>query len=153
MNRNNKIHIYLLVAVAALTLTACKKKKSETTGWEYNNSAWGGFQKNDYAGQETGPGLTLIEGGSFTMGATEQDVTYENNNEERRVTVASFYMDKTEVSNNHYCEYLYWLGRVYQSYPDVYKKALPDTNSWRNKLAFNEPYVRLYLRHPSYQDY
>jgi len=62
-------------------------------------------------------------------------------------------MDKTEVSNNHYCEYLYWLGRVYVSYPDVYKKALPDTNSWRNKLSYNEPYVRLYLRHPSYQNY
>jgi len=35
----------------------------------------------------------------------------------------------------------------------VYKKALPDTLVWREKLAYNEPYTEYYLRHPSYRDY
>jgi gliding motility-associated lipoprotein GldJ len=35
----------------------------------------------------------------------------------------------------------------------VYKKALPDTLVWRKKLAYNEPYVELYLRHPAYHQY
>ena len=65
----------------------------------------------------------FIEGGTFSMGRVEQDVMYEWNNVPRRVTVSSFYLDETEVSNMDYLEYLYWLKRVYgQSYPEVYTK-------------------------------
>ena len=50
--------------------------------------------------------------------------------------------------------HLYWLKRIYGTdYPRVVTKALPDTLVWRNKLAFNEPYVDYYLRHPAYRDY
>ncbi|MGZ4082766.1 MAG: gliding motility lipoprotein GldJ, partial [Bacteroidia bacterium] len=38
-------------------------------------------------------------------------------------------------------------------YPEVFFKALPDTLVWREKLAYNEPYVDYYLRHPAYRDY
>ena len=142
------------VAVLGLMLTGCnKKEKSSATGWNYNDSKWGGFEKHEYAGQETGPGLVLVRGGAFTMGSSEQDVTYEHNNIERKVTVPSFYMDETEVTNNHYREYVWWLSRVYVDYPEVAKNALPDTNVWRSKLAYNEPYVDYYYRHPAYQDY
>jgi sulfatase modifying factor 1 len=72
----------------------------------------------------------------------------------RRVTISSFYMDETEVRNLDYLEYLYWTMRVYSSdYPEIYNNALPDTLVWREKLAYNEPYVLYYLRHPSYRDY
>jgi sulfatase modifying factor 1 len=142
------------LAIAFLLPTSCSKKpSSSTTGWKYNNAKWGGFETHEYAGQETGPGLVLVEGGSFTMGSSEQDVTYEHNNIERRITVPSFYMDETEVSNLHYREYLYWLERVYIDYPIVQKQALPDSLCWRDKLAYNEPYVDYYFRHPAYQHY
>ena len=63
-------------------------------------------------------------------------------------------MDETEVTNFMYLEYLYWLERVYSAdYPEVYRKALPDTLVWRSKLGYNEPYVEFYLRHPAYRDY
>lgn len=150
--RLNKFTIGLL-SVALMTTVACKKEKSSSTGWGYNDSKWGGFEKHEYAGQETGPGLVLVHGGAFTMGSSEQDVTYEHNNIERKVTVPSFYMDETEVTNSHYREYVYWLKRVYLDYPEVATNALPDTNVWRNRLAYNEPYVDLYYRHPAYQDY
>ena len=46
------------------------------------------------------------------------------------------------------------LQRVYGAdYPEVYKKALPDTLVWRNPTSYNEPFVDNYLRHPSYQNY
>jgi gliding motility-associated lipoprotein GldJ len=62
-------------------------------------------------------------------------------------------MDETEVTNFNYLEYLYWLNRVYQNNPLVYKNALPDTLVWRTKLSYNEPLVNYYLRHPAYRDY
>lgn len=129
------------------------RNASTTTGWEYNEPDNGGFEVKDYAGQATGPGLVLIEGGTFTIGRVEQDVIFEWNNSPRRVTVSSFYMDETEVRNVDYREYLYWLGRVFVDYPQVMRDALPDTLVWRRPMAYNEPYVLYYFRHPSYNDY
>lgn len=142
-----------LPLVAVLLLSACSKNKSETTGWKYNNSKWGGFERAKFTEQETGPGLVFIEGGSFIMGQHEQDLTYDHNNVKRTISVPSFYMDETEVSNFHYLEYLYWLLRVHVSNPQIYTGALPDTLVWRNKLSYNEPHVLYYLRHPAYRDY
>ncbi|MBL0342301.1 MAG: SUMF1/EgtB/PvdO family nonheme iron enzyme [Bacteroidetes bacterium] len=144
----------MALVAGALFVTSCSKENSSVTGWNYNEEKNGGFEKVAYEEQETGPGLILIEGGTFAMGRTEQDITIDWDNIPRRVTVSSFYMDESEISNLHYREYLYWLDRVFGTdYPEVYKKALPDTLVWRSKLGFNEPYVELYLRHPAYNDY
>jgi len=146
-------HVSVLVAVILLT-GACKKQTSRTTGWEYNNSKNGGFEVSAFQDQGTGPGLVFIEGGTFTMGQTQDDVLYEWNNQPKRVTVTSFYMDETETRNLDYLEYLYWLARVYGAdYPGVYRKALPDTLVWRDRLAYNEPLVEYYFRHPAYRNY
>jgi sulfatase modifying factor 1 len=140
--------------LAVILLASCGKEKSSVTGWNYNDPKNGGFEVAPYDEQETGPGLVLIEGGTFTMGRTEQDITIDWNNIPRRATVSSFYMDETEVANVHYLEYLYWTTRVFGSdYPEVYNKALPDTLVWRDKVGYNEPLVELYLRHPAYQQY
>ena len=145
---------FALVSVAVL-ISSCggKKQSSSTTGWEYNNQEWGGFEKLDYEGQETGPNLVPIEGGTFLMGQSLEDVTFEWNNEPRRVTVSSFYMDETEVTNIAYREYLYWTKRVYKTYPEVHSEALPDSLVWREELSYNEPFVETYFRHPSFDNY
>jgi len=145
--------LLLLLAGSAL-FASCGKERSGATGWAYNDPKNGGFEKVPFVDQETGPGLVLIEGGSFTMGRVEDDVTFDWNNVPRTVTVSSFYMDETEVTNHNWTEYLYWLKRIYgDSYPEIYSNALPDTLVWRSKVAYNEPYVEYYLRHPAYADY
>lgn len=150
----SKISGLFAIAGGLVLMASCGKEVSSVTGWNYNDPNNGGFQVTPYVEQETGPGLVLIEGGTFSMGRVEQDVLYDWNNVPRRVTVSSFYMDETEITNNHYREYLYWLRRVFGAdYPQVYMKALPDTLVWRDKLSYNEPYVDYYLRHPAYQDY
>lgn len=144
----------LASTAAIMSLSSCSYESSNATGWNYNDPRNGGFEKVLYYEQETGPGLVLIQGGTFVMGATEEMVMEEWRNIPRRVTVSSFYMDETEVSNTYWLEYLYWLQRVYGAdYPEIYKKALPDTLVWRSKLAYNEPFVDYYLRHPAYNDY
>lgn len=143
----------LSVAILGIAIASCSRDASPSTGWDYNNVKHGGFQKLPAADQETGPGLILVEGGTFTMGMVEQDVMFDYNNRPARVTVSSFYMDQTEVRNFDWLEYLYWLGRSYEKYDMVYKNALPDTLVWRSPLAFNEKYVDYYLRHPAYRDY
>lgn len=150
---NKRIFLYSLVA-SIFVFAACSKDVSNSTGWNYNDSRNGGFQKyDDYFEQETGPGLVLVEGGSFMMGQVQQDVMYDWNNSSRKVTVSSFYMDETEVKNLDYREYLHWIGRVFSENREVFWAALPDTLVWRDKLSYNEPMVEHYFRHPSYQNY
>lgn len=154
MMKTNMFRSVGLASAAVILLASCGAERSPVTGWAYNTPENGGFEKVPYEEQETGPGLVLVEGGTYTMGRTETDVTYDWNNIPRRVTVSSFYLDETEVTNFSYLEYLYWTGRVFgPTYPEVYYKALPDTLVWREKLAYNEPYVEYYLRHPAYRDY
>lgn len=149
-----------LILGLGLMATSCGPKVSKRsgasgkTGWAYNDPKMGDFEVAEYVEQETGPGLVLIEGGTFTMGSVEQDVMYDWNSMRRRVTVSSFYMDETEVTNVDYREYLNWVFNVfYDEYPDMYFNALPDTLVWRRGMAYNEPYVQFYFRHPAYNDY
>jgi gliding motility-associated lipoprotein GldJ len=148
-----------VVLIAVLLFTSCIFKKkgkddvSTSTGWKYNDPDMGGFEVALGAEQKTGPGLVLIEGGRFTMGQVQQDVMFDWNNKPRTVTLSSFYMDETEVKNVDYREYLFWLRRVYKDYPEVYRRALPDTLVWRTPMGFNDPYVQYYFRHPSYNNY
>ncbi|MFW5851313.1 MAG: SUMF1/EgtB/PvdO family nonheme iron enzyme, partial [Bacteroidota bacterium] len=91
--------VYSLI-VGMFVITGCADEVSSTTGWNYNDSDNGGFQKyDDFYEQETGPGLVLVEGGSFMMGGVQEDFMYDWNNLARKVTVSSFYMDETEVRN------------------------------------------------------
>jgi len=66
-------------------------------------------------------------------------------------SVQAFWMSKTEVTNKDYREYLVDLKA--SGNMEAYNQALPDTLQWRDKLAYNEPYVEYYFRHPAYNDY
>src|SRR5829696_285879 len=98
-NTMKRLRIHTLVVLATgvvFMITSCGRQKSSVTGWNYNDPSNGGFEVVPYEEQETGPGLILVQGGTFAMGRTEQDVTVEWNNIPRRVTVSSFYMDESE---------------------------------------------------------
>ena len=154
MNKSLISKVVLCLGIIVLFANCKGTDQSATTGWNYDDSEWGGFESAKYTEQMTPPGMVFIEGGSFVMGQTTDNVRYEWHNQPKRVTVSSFYMDECEVTNLDYREYLYWLNRVYGSdYPEVYQNALPDTLVWRSKLSYNEPMVDYYFRHSSWADY
>lgn len=147
---------YVLLATAALA--ACKSKhptsvkpgkESTATGIAYNQKD--GFQVSKFSGQPVGPNLVFIEGGRFTMGSLEEDVMNSRDNRERTVSVQSFYMDETEITNLNYLEYLNAIQR--DSSAEVVTRALPDTTVWANPLSFNDSYVTQYLRYPAFRLY
>ncbi len=154
MIKNTLTLTLTIVVLGLVSLSSCGKEKSSTTGWAYNDPDWGGFEDKPFLGQETGPGLVFIPGGTFMMGNTEQDVMFEHHSMPRRVTVSSFYIDESEVSNISYREYLYWLNRTFgNDYPEIVNAAEPDQQVWRSELSYNEPYVEYYFTHPAYDDY
>ncbi|MFQ3181555.1 MAG: sulfatase modifying factor 1 [Polaribacter sp.] len=54
-------------------------------------------------------GMSLIPGGSFTMGKQDQDVIGTMNAPTKTVSVSPYYMDETEITNNEYKEFVYWV--------------------------------------------
>ena len=153
----------LFVVLVLLTLFNCNNSKtskniSNATGWSINSKD-GGFQyETNYKGQEPGPGLVFIEGGTYTKGMVQDDVMHDWNNTPNQQHVMSFYMDATEVTNMMYLEYLDWIKTNFPkseniTYAGIYDGALPDTLVWRNRLGNTEDLVENYLRHPAYGQY
>lgn len=157
-------HLKLFRPVVGLMImgacaTSCGKKslkdstESNVTGWKYNDKSNGGYQVVVGYEQDTPVGMTFIQGGTFTMGRVIEDVLGDWNNIPRRVTVASFYMDKYEISNVNWREYVYWMSNVFHNSPDLIDAVKPDTLVWREELAYNEPYLEYYFSHVSYNYY
>ncbi len=54
-------------------------------------------------------GMVLVPGGSFVMGKASLDVAGLHNAPTQTVTVRSFYMDETEITNSEYRQFVYWV--------------------------------------------
>ena len=59
--------------------------------------------------QPTPFGMAYIPLGSYTMGVGEEDVAYALVHQPKTVTISAFYMDETEVTNNEYRQFVYWV--------------------------------------------
>ena len=161
MIHTHTLRICLVIAVG-LAVVSCNNSRnydgnSRATGWDLSGRNGGVSYNTDYDGQDAGPGLIFIEGGTFTMGRVQDDVMHDWNNTPTQQHVQSFYIDETEVTNLMYLEYLNWLKQVFppseERYKNIYTGALPDTLVWRNPLGFNENMVNNYLRHPAFHNY
>ena len=65
----------------------------------------------------------------------------------------TLFADETEISNFAWQEYEYWNKAIYGVNSKEHLATLPDTLVWIEKLAYNEPYVKYYYRHPAYKNY
>ena len=151
------LSLVLVFGFASCSKKSSSKNSSRATGWKINDKK-GGFQyATNFKKQEAGPGLVMVEGGTFTMGKVQDDVMHDWNNSANQQHVQSFYLDETEVTNMMYTEYLDWLKRVFppteENYKNIYEGASPDTLVWRNRLGYNETMTNNYLRHPAYAEY
>ena len=54
-------------------------------------------------------GMTLIPGGAFVMGKSGDDFVSVNDAPTKTVTVRSFYMDETEITNSEYRQFVEWV--------------------------------------------
>lgn len=122
---------------------------SSKTGLKYNEE--GGFQVREFKGMEPAPGMVFIQGGTMLMGGGEKDIEFAMNNRERQVTVHSFYIDETEVSNVDYKEFLFYILK--DSGETMYQALYPDTTVWLRDLAFNDPYMMYYYSHDAFNTY
>lgn len=155
MKTSRIVALFSLIVV----FSACAKRElntrvSNTTGWNYFDERTTNFEALEGVGNVNPVGMIAIQGGTFTMGEKDEFITAPRNNPQRAVTVSSFYMDKYEVTNLNWREYLHWMKLVFgPSVPELVDAVLPDTTVWRSELAYNEPYLENYFRHPAFSFY
>mgnify|MGYP002624877293 CR=1 FL=1 len=143
-----------VIVLGACSHRELNTKVSNTTGWSYHNQQTTNFEAQADISYGIPTGMVPIQGGTFMIGENDEFITAPRNNNQRSVTVSSFYMDKYEVSNLNWREYLHWVELVFGPVaPNLVIKALPDTTVWREELAYNEPYLENYFRHPAYSFY
>ena len=89
--------IFVLLTLSLL-LAACSNRRGELIG--VKQKKW--FPEKPY-------GMTLVEGGAFIMGKADDDIAQLKNAPAKTVTVRSFYMDETEITNSEYKQFVYWV--------------------------------------------
>ena len=88
----------ILIVITVITVFSCGKNRGELIG--VKQKKW--FPEKPY-------GMTLIEGGSYIMGKSDEDIAQLNNAAARTVTVPSFFMDETEITNSEYLQFVRWV--------------------------------------------
>jgi gliding motility-associated lipoprotein GldK len=53
--------------------------------------------------------MSLIPSGSYIMGPNDEDAVFAQNAISKTVTVNAFWMDQTEITNNQYRQFVYWV--------------------------------------------
>jgi sulfatase modifying factor 1 len=89
----------LLLACFIALITGCNKFDGQLIGVQ-NRPAW--FQADPY-------GMVYIPMGSYMMGPDDQEVPYAYTTKQKMVSVQAFYMDDSEISNNEYRQFVYWV--------------------------------------------
>jgi hypothetical protein len=54
-------------------------------------------------------GMLYIPAGGYTMGQSDQDVPFVQYSRSKTVSIQAFYIDQTEISNNEYRQFVYWV--------------------------------------------
>ena len=54
-------------------------------------------------------GMTLVPGGAFIMGKSDDDIAGVNDAPTKTATVRAFYMDETEITNSEYRQFVEWV--------------------------------------------
>ena len=64
---------------------------------------------------------------------------------------ANFFVDKTEIRNIDWREYMYWSKQFFGEKSNKFLSTIPDTTIWKNEIL--ERNQKQYLRHSAFRDY
>jgi sulfatase modifying factor 1 len=90
--------IFLITIVIAFVTSCGSKDKGELVG--VKGKKW--HPENPY-------GMSLVPGGAFIMGKSDDDIADVQDAPTRTVSVRSFYMDETEITNSEYRQFVFWV--------------------------------------------
>jgi formylglycine-generating enzyme required for sulfatase activity len=111
----------------ALILVSCDPGTGHLTGVQNRRSFY----------PEIPLGMVYVPSGSYMMGQSDEDVPFLHQTKNHPVSIFAFYIDNTEITNNEYREFVYWvkdsllLERIYnvdvdRDFGDPVKKEIDE---------------------------
>lgn len=122
------------VFVIAILFASCGTSENGQLIGIQNRPGWSGF--NPY-------GMVYVPPGQFHMGGNDQDIFGTFNNRTKSVSIQGFFMDDTEITNNEYRQFVYWvrdsiahtiMGDLIPS-EDGYSEVI----DWEMELDYTDP--------------
>jgi len=148
MKSNTRLNMkYLTVLVLlVLALSSCNTGDQGNLLGVQDREPW--YQPDPY-------GMLFIPMGSYVMGQNDQDVPYNQIQTAKTVSVQAFYMDETEITNNEYRQFVYWVRdsiarqrlsetmEQFQITQNAYGEDLTEPYlNWEEKIEWDEPEFR-----------
>ncbi len=90
--------IFLTIMIFALVTSCRSNSKGELIG--VKGKKW--HPEKPY-------GMSLIPGGAFIMGKSDDDIADIQDAPTRTVSISPFYMDETEITNSEYRQFVHWV--------------------------------------------
>ena len=103
-----KYSLINLVAVAALFVMAASCGKNKSKGKLPNDGQLHGISMQKTNKFPKPPGMVYIPAGTFHMGPSDEDINYAFTSRNKQVSISGFWMDRTEITNNQYRQFVYW---------------------------------------------
>lgn len=127
-------NLSVFCALAAIILSGCGGgNKGELVGAQPREK-W--YQSDPY-------GMVYIPAGSYVMGNSDQDVPSSITAQGKTVTVPAFYMDNTEITNNEYRQFVYWVRdslahRLIGGEHIINEGEYNEVINWRAKIKWDD---------------
>jgi gliding motility-associated lipoprotein GldK len=104
-NRFNLIFLSFLV----LSLTSCFLNKKGKSKNPLDDGQLHGVAPTAKQSMGKPHGMVYIPPGTFHMGPSDEDINYNYTARNRQVSIPGFWMDATEITNNDYRQFVYWV--------------------------------------------
>lgn len=137
-----KVLIYIIVIMGLLFHSCHNEIRQFLPGGEKKSKNW--FEPTPF-------GMVYIKSSSLLIGPSDDQID-QSNNSNKRISVGAFWMDDTEITNNEYRQFVYWvrdsiarklLGQVYPDFlntEDKYGVPLDNpTINWNEKIEWDDP--------------
>ena len=95
-----KILKFLLVLTIVVVLSSCGSQQTGQLIGIQNRPSWKGI--NPY-------GMVYVPSGTLHIGPSDQDVSNTFVQRSKTISIQGFYMDDTEITNNEYRQFVYWV--------------------------------------------
>lgn len=98
--RNLNLFSIALLLLTIITFSCGKRQQDGQLVGVQERPKWNGV--NPY-------GMVYVPSGTYTMGQSDQDKFSTHVQKAKQVSISGFYMDETEITNNEYRQFVYWV--------------------------------------------
>jgi sulfatase modifying factor 1 len=101
-------NLSILMALAVVLILAGCSKGGSSSRMPDDGQLHGVAPANRYNLTKP-PGMVYIPPGTFHMGPSDEDMNYAFTARNKQVSIEGFWMDATEITNNEYRQFVYWV--------------------------------------------